>query len=132
MKTLSVLTLLCFCLSGCSILPSSRGYTPVVARLVNKEQYDKDLEECHWTADNYQPGTSVGSIALGTFNGGTNNGALAVINPLTVLGGAAGGATGAVVSGFGVTGQDSIKILTLCIAKVTQQDGSAIVADPNE
>lgn len=124
--------LLCLALGGCITLPSSKTYTPIFARLVNKAQYDADLEECHWTADNYSPGATVSTVAQQGFIGGTNDGAVAVINPLTVAGGAIGGALNGLASGYDLSGQDSIKILVLCIAKETALDGSAIIADPHE
>jgi hypothetical protein len=127
-----MLCLLPLLLAGCAVFPSSKNYTPVVARYVNMKQYQADLEECHWTADNYLPGTDVGTIAQQTFSGATNNTATAVINPLVPLAGAAGGAAGAVISAYDLTGQDSIKILVRCLAKETAEDGSAVIADPHE
>lgn len=121
-----------FLLGGCVALPSSKTYTPVVARIVNQAQYEADISECHWTADNYSPATSLPTIAQAAATGASNNTAYAVVNPLVPVAGAAGGALSATLNQYGLTGQDSIKILVRCAAKLSAQDGSAVVADPNE
>jgi hypothetical protein len=121
-----------FLLSACVALPSSKTYTPVLARIVNQAQYTADLTECHWTADNYNPAVNLSVIAQGAATGGSNNTAYAVVNPLVPVAGAAGGAFSAALGQYGLTGQDSIKILVRCVAKLSGQDGSAVVADPNE
>lgn len=121
-----------FLLAGCVALPSSKTYTPVVARYVDQAQYEKDLTECHWTADAYSPPTDLPTIAQAAATGASNNSAYAVVNPLVPVAGAAGGALSATLNQYGLTGQASIKILARCAAKLSAQDGSAVVADPNE
>ena len=126
------IALLPLLLCGCaSVFPNSKTYAPIVVRVEDKQQYSKDLAECHMVADNYRPGINAGNLAQSTFNGGANNAGLGVVNPLAPVAGAVAGGLNSVVAGFGITGNDSITILVRCILEETRRDHSAVVADPH-
>ena len=124
---------LCLVLGGCAtIFPSAATYQPVIVETTDAAQQAKDFSTCHKVADNYRPGVSVGSIAQSTVTGATNNAAYGVINPLVPVAGAAGGAASAAITGLGVTGQGSIKILVICLREKSHRDHAFIISDPNE
>jgi hypothetical protein len=118
-------------LGGCAafVLPSSKNYIPVWARLNNQAQYNADLQECHSAIDGLSSLPDIGAVASGTVNGATNNGAVAVINPLVIVGGAGAGLVGGIVGGYDLTGEKSITSLVLCMDRLTSLDGSAVMAD---
>lgn len=122
-----------FLLAGCAtIFPTSVGYSPVIIKVMDQAQYEKDLGDCHKVADNYHPNLSVASIAQQTVTGATDNTAEAVINPLVPVAGAAGGFVSGAVAGLGINGQASIKIFVRCLDREAREDHSFIIADPNE
>ena len=121
-----------FLLSGCAVFPTAAGYSPVIVRIDDQAQFDKDVAECHGVADHYSPGLDGGQIAQAAVTGAASNSAYAVINPLVPAAGAAGGAASATISGLDVLGANAIKVLVRCLSKETERDRSALIADPNE
>jgi len=119
-------------LGGCAdIFPSSVSYVPLTARVDDPVQYQKDLDECHLIADGYRAGVNKGNLAQGAFSGAANNVAGTAISPFVPVLGAVGGAASSLVSGFGITRQDSITILVRCVLEETRRDHSAVVVDPH-
>lgn len=113
-------------------LPSSKNYTPIWVEMSNQTQYNADLNECHWVPDNMSPKPNAGTILASTGSGATSDGAVAVINVMTVVGGAVAGFLNGLITGFDLLGNSSIKSLVICMDKLTTRDGSAVMADPHQ
>lgn len=116
---------LCLLLAGCAT-----AYVPVPIEVTDLQRYAADVDLCLAAARAYQPRASVGSVARGAIEGGSQNLSYAPINPLIPVLGAAGGAAGAGLIGFDITGQVRRNVARHCLEEKTRRDGSAIVANP--
>lgn len=98
---------------------------------MNDLEYSFDVSFCQGMSQKYSPDFDSNSVVLGFIQGGAQNAASAVINPLGTLAGAGGGAASSGAQSLDVFGQARANVFKNCLHDKTMQDKSAILANPN-
>lgn len=94
-------------------------------------KYSFDVSFCQTVSQKYSPDFDGNSVILGFIQGGAQNAASAVINPLGTLAGAGGGAASSGAQSIDLFGQAQANVFKNCLYDKTMQDKSAILANPN-
>lgn len=126
MKIAATLALL-IVLGGCTI-----AYTPDTLRVTDQTQFQADLAFCTQAAANWQPQASISDIGESGFEGGAGMLSYTPINPLIPALGAAGEAGKTAASQFNLNGIAKRNVAKNCVYDTTHQDGSAILARPED
>lgn len=114
-------------LTGCTSVP----FEPYKVNVTNPTQYQTDLKFCVDAAKNYPNSKlSFTSVGIAGLKGGTSNAAGAIASPVAPLLGAAGQASTELLNEVGVFNDKQDKTLIICMHKLTDKDGSALVLEP--
>lgn len=125
--------LACALLSGC--VSPVEDYAPDVIDITDPAKLAADEIFCRAHALAYKPPFNLQSIGLAAGQGASQNATAAAVSPATaplVLGaGAAGGASGQLLSLVGLRGPEQIKIFVRCLEARGRKSGAYTVTDPN-
>ena len=114
-------------LTGCVGL-----YTPIPLRITDAAKYQDDVNFCQAAATNWKPDPSIGEIGYAAADGASGMISYAPINPWIPVLGAVGNAGSTAAAQFNLNGQQKRNVAKHCLQDTTRQDGSAILANPDQ
>lgn len=127
-----IAALLPLTLCGCTwiIGDPAESFHPYAMNISDGVQYEADRKLCLQVAKAYSTPLDVQSIASAGVQGAIANAGGAAINPVTAAVGAADGATGEVLKGMGLSTEDELRVMALCMQTLGGRDHAYDIIDP--